>query len=81
MGASDGRPLRIQAGAFASLGNAQRAVAMLAPAGRAVVEATLRGQRTLYRVSLAASSNRGAAQALRVKVAELGFADAMILIP
>lgn len=72
---------RIQVAAFAVRGNADRAVAMLRPAGAANVETVQRGHATLYRVTLRAPQDAGQAQALRQKVMKIGFADARLVRP
>lgn len=73
---------RVQAGAFADPGNADRAVAMLAPAGRAKIEPLSRaGGETLWRVVLDGASDEDEAEALRRKVADIGFADARVIRP
>lgn len=72
--------LRVQAGAFASRANAQRAVSQLAAAGPATIEPMTRADGvTLYRVVLAAPADEAAAYALRDKVEEIGFADAQVV--
>lgn len=72
---------RVQAGAFSTPENAQKAVAQLADAGPARIEPLSRGDKTLYRVVLDGAADQDAAEALREKVAEAGFADARILMP
>lgn len=72
-------PLRIQAGAFASELNAQRAVAQLSTAGLAAIEPLQRNGTTLYRVVLPAPADEAAAYALRDRIAEIGFADARVI--
>lgn len=72
---------RVQAGAFASLANAHRAVSQLAPAGAAVIEPVRRGALTLYRVILPGPKSPAAAERLRTRVAEIGFSDARLLRP
>lgn len=72
-------PLRIQAGAFSSEVNAQRAVAQLASAGSATIELVQRNGAVLYRVVLPAPSDEAAAYALRDRVAEIGFEDARVV--
>jgi rare lipoprotein A len=73
---------RIQAGAFASEGNAQRAVSQLSPAGLATIEPLQRADGvTLYRVVLPAPADEAEAFALRDRVAEIGFADARVVRP
>lgn len=74
-----GPGLRIQAGAFASQVNAQRAVAQLSPAGMASIEPVQRDGLTLYRVVLPAPADEAAAYALRDRVAEIGFAEARVI--
>ncbi|WP_309087959.1 septal ring lytic transglycosylase RlpA family protein [Phenylobacterium sp.] len=77
-----GGGLRIQAGAFASEGNAQRAVSQLSPAGPATIEPLQRADGvTLYRVVLPAPADEAEAYALRDRVAEIGFADARVVRP
>ena len=71
--------LRIQAGAFSSEANAQRAVAQLSPAGLASIEPLQRGGLTLYRVVLPAPADEAAAYALRDRIADFGFADARVV--
>jgi rare lipoprotein A len=72
-------PLRVQAGAFSSEANAQRAVSQLAPAGQASIEPLQRDGTTLYRVVIPAPDDEVAAYALRDRVAQIGFADARVL--
>jgi len=72
---------RVQVGAFATAENAQRAAARLASAGRARIEPMDRSGTTLYRLVLDASPDRDAAEELRDRVAEAGFADARVLKP
>jgi len=71
--------LRIQAGAFASQANAQRAVSQLSSAGAASIEPIERGGTTLYRVVLPAPADEAAAYALRDRVAQIGFAEARVV--
>ncbi|MBW8814544.1 MAG: septal ring lytic transglycosylase RlpA family protein [Caulobacterales bacterium] len=78
-GPSAASPLRIQAGAFSSEANAQRAVSQLAPAGQASIEPLQRDGTTLYRVVIPAPDDEVAAYALRDRVAQIGFADARVL--
>jgi rare lipoprotein A len=77
--AAAGSGLRIQAGAFSSQANAQRAVSQLSPAGMASIEPLQRGGLTLYRVVLPAPADEAAAYALRDRVADIGFADARVI--
>ncbi|HEX3889002.1 MAG TPA: septal ring lytic transglycosylase RlpA family protein [Phenylobacterium sp.] len=72
---------RIQAGAFSDEGNARRAVAQLAAAGVATIEPVERDGATFYRVVLPGSADEAQAQAMRDKVAAIGFADARVLRP
>lgn len=74
--------LRVQAGAFASEANAQRAVSQLSLAGQATIEPMTRSDGlTLYRVTLPAPADEAEAFALRDRVAEIGFADARVVRP
>ncbi|MDB5475875.1 MAG: rare lipoprotein, partial [Phenylobacterium sp.] len=72
---------RVQAGAFASLDNAHRAVGLLQPAGAATIEPIQRGALTLYRVIVPGAKDHGSAERLRAQVAQIGFADARVLQP
>lgn len=71
--------LRIQAGAFSSEINAQRAVSQLSSAGPASIEPLQRNGVTLYRVVLPAPADEAAAYALRDRVADIGFAEARVV--
>lgn len=71
--------LRVQAGAFSSEVNAQRAVSQLSATGTASIEALQRDGLTLYRVVLPAPEDEAAAYALRDRVAEIGFVDARVV--
>lgn len=71
--------LRIQAGAFSSQVNAQRAVAQLTPTGAASIETVQQGDLMLYRVVLPAPADEAAAYALRDRVAEIGFTEARVV--
>lgn len=71
--------LRIQAGAFSSQANAQRAVAQLTSAGTASIETVQSGGMMLYRVVLPAPADEAAAYALRDRVAEIGFTEARVV--
>lgn len=71
--------LRIQAGAFSSPVNAQRAVTQLAPAGSASIEAVQFDGMMLYRVVMPAPADEAAAYALRDRVAEIGFTEARVV--
>lgn len=72
---------RIQAGAFSSMDNAQRAAAQLSSASLATIEPIDRNGATLYRVLVGQASDEAQAWALRDRVAALGFRDASILRP
>ena len=71
--------LRVQAGAFTSEVNAQRAVSQLSTTGAASIEALERDGLTLYRVVMPAPADEAAAYALRDRVAEIGFVDARVV--
>jgi len=71
--------LRIQAGAYSSQANAQRAVSQLASVGPATIEPMQREGGTLYRVVMPAPADEAEAYAVRDKVAGIGFADARVL--
>ncbi|RAK54827.1 hypothetical protein DJ017_09970 [Phenylobacterium soli] len=68
----------VQAGAFASLANARRAVDLLKAAGAATIAPLRRGAVVLYRVVLPASGGAANAERLRRQVAEIGFKDARL---
>lgn len=72
-------PLRVQAGAFTSEINAERAVSRLAMAGHAYIEPYSRDGAVLYRVLLYAPADEAQAHALRDRVAQIGFADARVV--
>jgi rare lipoprotein A len=72
---------RVQAGAFANLANAKRAVGMLQPAGAATIEPMQRGALTLYRVIVPGPKDANSAERLRARVAQIGFADARLIRP
>jgi cell division septation protein DedD len=72
---------RVQAGAFASLANAHHAVSMLEPAGAATIQPIKRGVETLYRVIVPGPRDAMAAERLRARVAQIGFADARLIRP
>jgi rare lipoprotein A len=74
-----GSALRIQAGAFSSQANAQRAVAQLSAAGAASIEPVQRDGLMLYRVVMPAPADEAAAYALRDRVAEIGFTEARVV--
>ena len=77
--ATGGSGLRVQAGAFTSEANAQRAVSQLTPAGTASIEPLQRDGSVLYRVMLPAPADEAAAYALRDRVAAIGFTDARVV--
>lgn len=72
---------RIQAGAFSSRENAERAVAQLQSAGRAVIEPMARASGTLYRVTVSAGEDELSAWSLRDRVVALGYSGATVLRP
>jgi rare lipoprotein A len=72
---------RIQAGAFSEEANARRAAARLASVGQAVIEPTERGGVTLWRVVVPGPVDELQAYNLRQRVAEAGFADAVVIGP
>jgi rare lipoprotein A len=72
---------RVQAGAFSSLDNAQRAVSQVADAGEAVIEPMQRPSGMLYRVVVGPAPDEATAWAMRDRIAALGFRDASILRP
>lgn len=72
---------RVQAGAFSSRANAERAVERLSEAGLAVIEPTDRGGITLYRVVMGPAPDESAALELREAAAAFGFPDATVLRP
>ena len=72
---------RIQAGAFSSRENAERAAAQLQSAGRAVVEPMARANGTLYRVMVSAGEDELSAWSLRDRVVALGYSGATVLRP
>jgi rare lipoprotein A len=72
---------RVQAGAFSTPENAEKAAARLADAGQARVEPMTRGGVTYYRVYVDGAADQDAAEALREKIADAGFPDARVLRP
>lgn len=70
---------RIQAGAFSTQDNAQKAAAQLASAGGAVVEPFERNGTTYYRVFVPGAPDEVEAYAIRDKVAAAGFVDARVV--
>jgi len=69
----------VQAGAFGSRYAADRAVARLTAAGAAQVTPISRNGGTLYRVTVGAFGDPGAAAAAKLKVIASGFADAKVV--
>ena len=74
-----GKAYSIQAAAFSDQSNARRAAAQLASAGTVKVEPFERSGVTMYRVYLAGVSDEAEAQAVRDKVAAIGFTDARVV--
>ncbi|KQY26119.1 hypothetical protein ASD38_20455 [Caulobacter sp. Root487D2Y] len=72
---------RVQAGAFANLGNAERALAQVGGTGDASIESIERGPNVLYRVIVRAGPDEAEAFGVRDRVAALGFSDATVLGP
>jgi len=72
-------PLRVQAGAFSSEVNAQRAVSALSGTGPASIERVERDGLTLFRVVMPAPADEAAAYDLRDRVAAVGYADARVV--
>ncbi|MBU4433944.1 MAG: septal ring lytic transglycosylase RlpA family protein [Alphaproteobacteria bacterium] len=70
---------KVQAGAFSSRENAERAVAQLKAAGWATIEPMMRASGTLYRVVVAAGEDEGSASTLRERVVALGYSGATVL--
>jgi len=72
---------KVQAGAFSSRENAERAVDQLKTAGWATIEPLERASGTLYRVTVSAGEDEGQAWSLRDRVAALGYSGATVLRP
>lgn len=73
---------RVQAGAFSDEGRARSVAARLSRLGSAAVEATQRSNgSTLYRVVLPSTSDVAQANDLRARVAEAGYAEAVVVGP
>ncbi len=72
---------RIQAGAFSSRENAERAAAQLKPAGAAMIEPMERASGKLYRVTVSAGADESAAWSVREQVVALGYSGATVLRP
>lgn len=72
---------KVQAGAFSSRENAERAVAQLQSAGSATIERLERNSGTLYRVTVSAGEDEGQAWTLRDRVVALGYSGATVLRP
>jgi hypothetical protein len=68
----------VLAGTFADPANARRAAAMLAPAGPVRIEPTEHRGRTLYLVLIDCPGPARTARVVRARVAEIGFADAVV---
>ncbi len=79
--AADPIPLfKVQAGAFSDRLNAQRVVGLLSPAGAAVIEPLVREDGvTLYRVLLWGGADELEAEAVRERVAAIGFTEARVI--
>lgn len=75
------RLAHVQAGAFASLANAERAVDLLRPVGAATIRPARRGAVTLYRVIVPAPRGTMAAERMRARVVQIGFPDARLVTP
>ncbi len=72
----------VQAAAFASYDNAQRAASRLAQAGAASIRTTTNSQgQILYRVVVAGYPDADAAEAGRARIAAAGFGDARVIAP
>lgn len=78
---ASGGGFRIQAGAFSSRENAEKAVRQLALAGTARIEPLERPNGTLYRVVVSAGDDEGEAWSLRQRVEALGYSGATVLRP
>lgn len=72
---------KVQAGAFSSRENAERAVAQLKSAGRAMIEPFQRDGGTIYRVTMSAGEDESLAWSLRDRVVSLGYSGATVLRP
>lgn len=72
---------KVQAAAFSSRENAERAVAQLKGAGAAIIEPLERVGGTLYRVTVPAGEDESQAWSLRERVVELGYSGATVLRP
>ncbi|HJV41596.1 septal ring lytic transglycosylase RlpA family protein [Caulobacter sp.] len=72
---------RIQAAAFSSRENAERAVRQLSGAGLARIEPVERPSGTLYKVVVVAGQDEGEAWSLRERVEALGYSGATVLRP
>lgn len=74
-----GGPLVVQAAAFASRDNAERAVNSLSGVGRARIEPLRRDGQTLYRVLVGPVNGADEAARLREAVADVGFPQARVV--
>lgn len=81
VGGGAGSAYRVQAGSFASRGNAERAMAQLGEAGETSIEPIQRAQGVLYRVVVQAGPDEAEAFGVRDRVVALGFSDATVLRP
>jgi rare lipoprotein A len=74
-------PFRVQAAAFSDPVNAERAVVRLSPEGSAAIEPLERDGVILYRVVVESGADELEAEALRERVAAIGFTDARVIRP
>ena len=71
----------VQAGAFSDPARAEQVAMSLARAGAAAVRPVQVSGRQLYRVVVGSWSDQDSADAARIQVAEMGFADARVVRP
>lgn len=71
----------VQAGAFSNLANAERVATQLADAGVVEIQTVQREAGPLYRVMVRQIGDEGAANVVRERVAQIGIADARIVLP
>lgn len=76
-----GGPYRVQAGAYSTNASAKRAVAKLSWAGAATIEPVAWMGGRLYRVMLIGLADEAAAEMVRARAVQFGFADARIVQP
>jgi rare lipoprotein A len=76
---SPGARFEVQAAAFADRGNAERAAARLAAAGRPRIEPLRRGETVLYRVLVGGWPLEEDAATARTQAVALGFPDARVI--